>query len=440
MVKEVLLKLRSWIWLVVLLTWLPLEAAFGQSLYVRKGEEEAEHKPLILNLPYAFYNEGFGGAAAWVYGATGWPQRQSQFVATVIGGTNSALAGYFLGKDFQMPWVHRLFLDPIIALSHFGTLDSYQNGNPNFSGQQAGTNDSAEDNYIEGPANDNFAYLNFRYLLPIGHGKEVINTYVLDRGLLYKGATGGTSWNPFKSGKTFLEVQPFARVQTISTDYGDFIRRTNGLNFTFRYQNADFPPNPSQGNTLRLRYSEDWGWFDSTTPYNVISGEYSQYINLGATDRFRQRVLALDVWTADTPSWGDYDTEGGQKVFHRPPGFQGANLGGLWRMRAYPTTRFNDRSAVYYCGEIRLTPEWNPFARIGWVEKYLGVAWWQWVFFTEVGRVAPSWSFSELHSDMKFDVGAGVRAMVKGLVVRIDLAGSSESWNVSMMVSQPFQW
>ena len=235
------MKLRSWIWLVVLLTWLPLEAAFGQSLYVRKGEEEAEHKPLILNLPYAFYNEGFGGAAAWVYGATGWPQRQSQFVATVIGGTNSALAGYFLGKDFQMPWVHRLFLDPIIALSHFGTLDSYQNGNPNFSGQQAGTNDSAEDNYIEGPANDNFAYLNFRYLLPIGHGKEVINTYVLDRGLLYKGATGGTSWNPFKSGKTFLEAQPFFRVQTIGTDYGDFIRRTNGLNFTLRYRNEDFP-------------------------------------------------------------------------------------------------------------------------------------------------------------------------------------------------------
>ena len=112
----------------------------------------------------------------------------------------------------------------------------------------------------------------------------------------------------------------------------------------------------------------------------------------------------------------------------------------LWRMRAYPTSRFNDRSAIYYCAEIRLTPEWNPFARIGWVEKYLGVAWWQWVVFTEVGRVAPSWSFSELHSHMKFDLGAGVRAMVKGLVVRIDLAGSSESWNVSMMVSQPFQW
>jgi hypothetical protein len=53
-------------------------------------------------------------------------------------------------------------------------------------------------------------------------------------------------------------------------------------------------------------------------------------------------------------------------------------------MRAYPTGRYNDRAAIYYCGELRLTPEWNPFAKIEWVEKYLGVAWWQWVFFTEV--------------------------------------------------------
>ena len=435
-----MIKTGRWILLGIFFLLFSQEGAFGQSFYVRKGAEEVVPKPLILNLPYAFYNEGFGGAAAWVYGATGWPQKQSTFVATVIGGTNSALAGYFLGKDFQMPWVDRLFLDPIIGLSHVGTINSYQNGNPDFRGQQAGTNDSSEDNYIQGSANDNFAYLNFRYLLPIGHGKEVINTYVMDRGLLYKGATGGTSWNPFESGKTFIEVQPFARFQDISTDYGGFIRRTNGLNFTLRYRNEDFPSNPSQGNTLRLRYSEDWGWFNSTTPYSVISGEYSQYVNLGATDRFRQRVLALDVWTADVPSWNDYDTEGGQQVFHRPPGFQGANLGGLFRMRAYPTTRFNDRAAIYYCAEFRLIPEWNPFAKIGWVEKYLTVAWWQWVFFAEVGRVAPSWTFSELHKDMKFDLGVGVRGMVKGLVVRIDLARSSESFGVRMMIGQPFQW
>jgi hypothetical protein len=65
-------------------------------------------------------------------------------------------------------------------------------------------------------------------------------------------------------------------------------------------------------------------------------------------------------------------------------------VSGLWRMRAYPTGRYNDRAAIYYGGEIRLRPEGNPFTKIEWVEKYLGIAWWQWVLFTEVGRVAPS--------------------------------------------------
>jgi hypothetical protein len=360
-------------------------------------------------------------------------------VATVIGGTNSALAGYFLGKDFQMPVIRRLFLDPVIGLSTFGDIKSFTNGNPNFLSQRAGNNDSSEDNFVKGSGQDNFVNLNFRYLLPIGHGKEIINTYVMDRGLLCKGATGGESWNPLE-GKTFITVKPFYRSQTISADFGDFSKRTNGIDFGILSQNMDLPSNPSQGNTLQLRYSQDWGWADSSNPYNVLAGEYSQYFNLGATERFRQRVLALDFWTADVPSWNDFDSEGEQQVFHRPPGFLGANLGGLWRMRAYPTSRFNDRSAIYYCAEIRLIPEWNPFAKIGWVEKYLSVTWWQWAFFTEVGRVAPNWTLGNLHSNMKFDAGIGVRGQVKGLVVRIDLAGSSESWGVNMMVSQPFQW
>jgi hypothetical protein len=60
--------------------------------------------------------------------------------------------------------------------------------------------------------------------------------------------------------------------------------------------------------------------------------------------------------------------------------------------------------------------------------------------FVEVGRVAPSWSVDELHSDMKWDVGFGVRAMAKGLVVRVDTAVSDEGLRVQMMVSQPFQF
>jgi hypothetical protein len=68
------------------------------------------------------------------------------------------------------------------------------------------------------------------------------------------------------------------------------------------------------------------------------------------------------------------------------------------------------------------------------------VQWWQWALFGEVGRVAPEYDIKELHSDMKWDAGAGVRVMAKGLVVRLDVAYSEEDVGVQMMVSQPFQF
>jgi hypothetical protein len=41
---------------------------------------------------------------------------------------------------------------------------------------------------------------------------------------------------------------------------------------------------------------------------------------------------------------------------------------------------------------------------------------------------------------MKWDAGLGLRFWAKGLVARIDLAGSDEGAKVAMMVSQPFQF
>ena len=54
--------------------------------------------------------------------------------------------------------------------------------------------------------------------------------------------------------------------------------------------------------------------------------------------------------------------------------------------------------------------------------------------------MAPHWSVSELHSDMKWDAGLGIRAFLKGLTVRIDTAVSDEGVGVQMMVAQPFQF
>ena len=109
-------------------------------------------------------------------------------------------------------------------------------------------------------------------------------------------------------------------------------------------------------------------------------------------------------------------------------------------LRGFPTSRFNDQAAVYYSLEYRIIPEWNPFAHSDWMRRYLGIEWWQWVTFAEAGRVAPAWTVSELHSAMKWDAGIGVRAMAKGIVVRVDMAGSKEGIGVSMMVGQPFQF
>lgn len=88
-----------------------------------------------------------------------------------------------------------------------------------------------------------------------------------------------------------------------------------------------------------------------------------------------------------------------------------------------------------------MTPEWNPFASMPWVKEHLGIEWWQWVPFVEAGRVAPDWDLATLHSSMKFDAGIGVRAVAKGIVIRIDAAkGNAGNFGVQMMVGQPFNF
>jgi hypothetical protein len=109
-------------------------------------------------------------------------------------------------------------------------------------------------------------------------------------------------------------------------------------------------------------------------------------------------------------------------------------------MRAYPAQRFNDRAAIYYAAELRVIPEWNPFA--GWpaFQRYAEVEWLQFVPFVEIGRVAPEWDWRTLHSSMNWSAGFGIRAWASGFVLRVDTALSDEGASVQMMISQPFQF
>lgn len=411
----------------------------GYVLAEEAEQEETAKNPddLKLSLPFAFYNEHFGMAGGWVEGRIGFLQPQATALGSVMVGSEGSGMAFFVGRDFRLPGVDRLFIDPTFSFGYFDDAEAYIDGKPRFPNERAGTNDSNRNNFVDGSGFDNFARIRLKYLLPLGHGEDqVIPDYEVRDGALVSGATGGTSWNPLESGRSFVELRPFYRSQTIDGNDVDEDLRTNGIDFTYNWENRDFPINPSSGNALTLKLSRDFNWLDSSDSWTVLQGEFDIYHDFGANDWFRNQVLAFDFWTADTLSW---DEDGGE-INNRAPAYAGATLGGLWRMRGYPAQRFNDRSAIYYSAEMRLTPHWNPLESWPEMKNYLGLEWIQAVPFVEVGRVADEYDLGELHSDMKWDVGLGLRAWMKGFVLRMDTAGSKEGVGVQMMIGHPFQF
>ena len=421
--------------LLIPLLMLTLSSAYGQGIRVGPNDEFSAQ---TLSLPYAFYNDSFGFAVGYVHGVVGRPQKQATLLATAMAGTKGSAMGFLVGRDLQMPRVERLFMDPILSVGYFKDNDAYVNGNPDFPDERAGSNDSDKDDFVQGDGWDNFFRLRFKYLLPMGSGREqIIATFKITDGLLESGGTGGSSLNPLKSGRSYLEMRPFYRSQQIDGDDVDETIKTNGLDFSVFWDNRDFYANPSRGFGLRGKLSRDFGWFNSSDSWTNAEGEFDCYIPFQWGNWLRQGVIALDYWTSYSPTW---DEQPGGRIENRPPAYTGSTLGGPWRMRGFPSQRFNDKAAVYYSAELRVIPRWNPFEHWDWIQKYVGIRWLQFVPFVEIGRVAPEWSFSRLHSDMKWDAGFGIRAWAKGIVARIDTAVSEEDFKIQMMIAQPFQF
>jgi len=420
---------------ILVLTAFTTSPSFGQAVRLDPQGQAIES---TLDLPYAFYNENFGFAVGYVYGVVGRPQKQATLLATAIAGSKGSVMGFLMGRDLQVPRFERLFVDPVISLGYFKDNDAYINGNPDFPDQRAGSNDSDQDNFVQGDGWDNLFRLNFKYLLPFGNGADdILASYAVKEGFLESGATGGDSWNPFLSGRSYLELTPFYRWQQIRGDDLDSDIKTNGLDLSLFWDNRDFYANPSKGFSLSGVFSRDFGWLDSSGSWTNVSAEADFYVPLHLGDWLRQGVLALDCWTSYSPSW---DEQPDGAIENRPPAYTGSTLGGIWRMRGYPVQRFNDKAAVYYAAELRLIPQWNPFERWTWLQQHVGIQWLQFVPFVEAGRVAPGWQLKELHSDLKWDVGFGIRAWAMGLVARIDSAYSEEGIRIQMMISQPFQF
>lgn len=397
-----------------------------------------DEAPQTIRLPYAFFNDSFGAALGYVYSVVGAPQPQSALLASAMGGTNGSVMGFFMARDLRVFGVERLFMDGVFSGGYFVDNAAYIDGNPVFPAERAGSNDSDPDDFVEGDGADVYARVKFKYLLPIGHGRDhVVPRYRFDRGLLVDGSTGGGAWNPLESGRTYVELRPFYRSLSVDSDVVDEDLKTNGLDLSLFWDNRDYPANPSRGNSVRARLSRDFGSMDSSTSWTVYEAEIDQYFSFGGSDWFRERVLALDVWTSYSPTW---EEEAGGSISNGPPAYAGATLGGLFRMRGFPSQRFSDKAALLYSAELRLTPKWNPFTDWDYLQEKLDVQWLQFAAFTEVGRVSPSWDLETLHEDMQVDGGIGLRLLAKGLVLRLDFAASDEGSRVQMMVGNPFQF
>ena len=194
--------------------------------------------------------------------------------------------------------------------------------------------------------------------------------------------------------------------------------------------------NPSQGNRTQFTTSRNLGIFGAGEPWTAVEAGFSQYIPLGQSEWFQQKVLALDAWTAYSPTW---HSKGPNDPAPRgaTPFYEGATLGGMTRLRGFDDSRFHDRAAVYGAMELRVIPRWNPLAGIKLLQSQ-DLPWMQWVLFAECGRVANRYVPSDLFSQLKVDGGIGVRVLAKDQLVRFDLAFSEEGIFFWAMLDQTF--
>lgn len=427
------LALTGWIAAVVLLAGVTAQA---QSVVLDRDEERVFED--FNWMPYAFFSESFGlgFGVAGVY--SGWPQEQAAALGAATLGTKGSYNFVGAVSDYQAPGMPRLVVAPIFMLGRYQDQRLYIGRNPEFGGERAGSNDSDPDHYVEATQWDNRAEVDFRFLLPLGHGRDtIVSRYVIENGLLLKGASGGETWNPFSSGRTTLSLKPGWRKQTLEKDELEVPFETFNVEVALEYDNYDFPFNPTRGSRQRVSFKRDFDDDPNLGDWEVWTAELYKVFDLGSSARSYQRVLALGAWTAYVPTWETETIDGELRVTRRPPSFEGARLGGLYRMRGYENDRFQDKAAVYYTAEYRTMPTWQPLRDSGWLGRGR-VKWWQWVVFAEAGQVAPSYNLDELHNDLHVDGGFSIRAMIHKAVCRLDFAAGEEGGRVTAMYGHPF--
>ncbi|MEN8198897.1 MAG: BamA/TamA family outer membrane protein [Thermodesulfobacteriota bacterium] len=391
-----------------------------------------------LIMPYAFSSESMGFTFGVGGGTKGYGQEQLLLGATAFYGADEAV-GLFLGMwDFRPSFANRFFFGAQGMVGHYPKNRAYSSVTFQPDSVRAGSNDSHMDDYAEDSGYDNWTDFKMEFVLPWGSARnDSMQHYTLKNGLLQSAPVGGDTWNPMENGVTTLLLRQYNRYRSFEFNNGDRAATIHPLQFAISYNNTDFPGNPSTGSEQYFGITHDFGWLESNYDWTFVEFEASKYFSLGSSAWARQRIVALNLWTGDSPSWDEQtNPDGSISVSNRPPFYEGSTLGGFYRMRAYPIDRFNDRSVIYTAAEYRYTLDWNPIGNISWL-RFLKSDWLQLVAFAEAGRVANDFG-SDLFKEWKVDGGMGLRAMFSGAVVRLDVGVSEETTSAWVMFGHPF--
>jgi hypothetical protein len=389
-------------------------------------------------VPYALSSEslGFTLGAAWV--TTEGLRAPASLFSTAFYSENDSAMFMAGARNVFIVGTERWFFDATIMTGRRRAEHVYVDYTPEPMETRAGSNYSDADDYVVEDTWEGRAEIMLKWVLPIGEGADQpVEEYHVSEGLLVSDPSGG-SWAPWRGGRTTLSIRPQYWDQFVDPEGSDLAFRTLNMGFNLEYDNRDFRPNPTRGGYLRLGLIHDWGTLDDTEAWTTVEAEASKFFWLGRSAWAKHQVIAINAITMDTPTWEESTDENGNiSISGNAPHFAGPSLGGMMRMKAYPRDRFHDRAAMHYAAEYLFIPQANIFPRISaW--RLLDVQWWQFAVIGELGRVAPEWDLKTLHTDMKWDVGLGVRAMFGTAVGRTDFMYGEEGFAMQAMFGQSF--
>ena len=265
-----------------------------------------------LVIPYAFSSETMGLTGGIGAVAKGYGQDQLLVGATVFASNDDLegkddAAGVIAGMwDLRVPYTQRLFLTITGSVGYYPRKRAYSAPAFKPGATRPGSNDSTADPFVEVGGNDNWADIRLKYVLPIGAAQnDALMNHRLKRGMLTSEATGGKTWNPLTSGVTNILLRQYNRHQTFEFEPDDVGRTIHPVQLGISYDNTDFTTNPSFGSRQFIGVTHDFGWLDSDETWSFWEIEATKFFSMGSSAWARQRVIALNAWTGDAPTWNE---------------------------------------------------------------------------------------------------------------------------------------